>query len=331
MRIFPFSFLFLMILISFYFVMPANNNGEVENGENKTSVVTDDERKAFSFAKQDFVDSTVQEHTLYQDQTPYQEQVNVIRIPFVYPSNLSYKTKKEIYEIRKKAVQNSIFRNPNYEPSEYVFGQIVDNKPWMSMKLCLNRSDGKADIEGPSEEARYINNPALLVAPEYAFFACYCEDFGKKNLTPEIPLYLEYHSDKKEIVVVYKRLIYCNIPKVDTWFKFKGLNARDLGFKYMYVDKNKSTFAFKFKEDVNASNVVHEIQDFIHLGGACGQEGGCNNSSPEQPPLNFTNPCDSRYEDHSSEKVIYIKLWKERPKSPEDEADIVEKIVFKKP
>lgn len=42
------------------------------------------------------------------------------------PIPLSYKSKQEIYNIRKNAVKKSIFNYDYYEPSNEVFGQIED-------------------------------------------------------------------------------------------------------------------------------------------------------------------------------------------------------------
>ena len=229
-------------------------------------------------------------------------------------------------------MRNSIFANPNYEPSESVFGQIVDNKPWVSMKLCKYDATGKADIEGPSEETRFINNPALLIAPEYAFYGHSCEDkaLGKGGNRKEVPISITYDKNENEITVTYKHLVYC-IPKGwNAWFSLKGLNARDLGYKYVYIDKEKSTFNFYFKEKVNASNTVVELRDFIHLGGSCSHESGCNNGSPNQPPLNIVYPCVGENGKSVKDKIIYIKLWKEKPSSPQQKADIVEKLVIQK-
>ena len=319
----------LALFVQFYEGLFAQKNKSKHDEESIRKVlvekreklnISDEERQAFSFKEEPEVIA----------KSKYVPSQDMITIPINSPVPLSYKTKKEIYELRKKYVQNSIFADPNYEPSEAVFGQIIDNKPWVSMKLCQYESTHKSDIEGPSEESRFINNPALLVAPEYAFYGYPCEEKARRNNNNnETPISIKYYKNKNELVVTYKKLMFCNIPKVDTWFALKGLNARDLGYKYAYVDKSKSTFNFKFKEEYNASNHVVEFQDFIHLGGSCRHEGGCNNGSPNQPPLNFVYPCPKGEGKFVQNKIIYIKLWKERPSSPQQKADIVEKLVIR--
>ena len=254
---------------------------------------------------------------------------NRIHIPFNNPSKLSYKSKEEIYELRKDYVSKSVFANPDYEPSEAVFGQIESNKPWNSMKQCIYRSTNLSDIDGISEEGRYINNPELLVGVEYAFYGDYCEDRQSEELLYSRPLRITYDKEQKEIEVLFGGLPYCTYNG-RTWYNFKGLNARDLGYKYAYIDKEKSTFDLYFVEEINASNSIIEFQDYIHVGGSCGHKGGCNNGSPNQPPLNFYSPCEIEKGYWAKNKTIYIKLWKNKPNSPQDEPDIVQKIVFQR-
>ena len=252
-----------------------------------------------------------------------------IKIQFKEPSSLSYKSKEEIYEIRKNAVNNSIFNDPNYYPSDEVFGQIESNKPWNSMRQCRYDSTNLSDIDGPSEEARYIDNPEFLVAIEYAFYGFSCETRNTYELKYSRPESITYNKEKNEIEIIYGGFPYCN-SGANTWYNFKGLNARDLGYKYMYVDREKSTFDLKYVENINASNSIVEFQDFIHLGGSCGHASGCNNASPDQPPLNFFYPCTNGNGKIEQNQTIYIKLWKNRPNSPRDKADITEKIVIQK-
>lgn len=258
-----------------------------------------------------------------------EKKARLIKIPFNEPQNLNNKYKEEILLLRKIAVFKSIFGDKQYNPSYEVFGQIESNKPWNSMRQCRYDSTGLSHIAGPSEEGRYIENPALLVGVEYGFYGHSCEERKTYELPYSKPESITYDKKEKEIEVVYGGLPYCTAN--GTHYGFKGLNARDLGYKYVYIDKEKSTFDLNFVEKINASNSIHEFQDFIHVGGSCGHKEGCNNASPDQPPLNFYYPCTSR--DNQKiipNKTIYIKLWKNRPNSPQDKPDMTEKIVFKK-
>lgn len=252
----------------------------------------------------------------------------IVPIGFNYPTPLSFKSKEEIYDLRKHYVNQSIFSNPNYEPSEEVFGQIESGKPWNSMKQCKYRDTNASDIIGASEEGRYINNPELLVGVEYAFYAYYCGERGTKEVPYSTPINMYYDKEKNIIETTFVSLPYCT-HKGQTWYALKGINARDLGYRYAYVDKEKSTFDIKFVEEINASNSIVEFQDFIHVGGSCGHESGCNNGSPNQPPLNFYYSCED-FTEYTKNKTIYIKLWKNMPNSPADEADITQIIRFKR-
>lgn len=252
---------------------------------------------------------------------------NIINVTVNKPTPLSYKTKQEILNLRKKYVKESIFNIQDYEPSEEVFGEIQDNKPWISTKECKYKSTGKADIDGPSEESRFINNPTLLVSVDYVFWGYPCEELeaGKSN-GKGMPHTITYNKEKNEITAIYKNLRFCT-PSNKIWYEFGGLNARDLGYNYMSVDKEKSNFNFKFIEDINATNSPIRFQDLIHVGGACRHESGCNNSSPNQPALSFLYPCGEKF---MPDREIYIKLWREKPTSVKDKADITEKIIIQR-
>ena len=219
-----------------------------------------------------------------------------------YPVSLSYKSKEGIYALRKKYVQKSIFNIQNYQPSDEV-------------KL--------AKVEGASEEARFLVNPTMLVAIEYPFLWSDTDnsEFCNSSVNQLIPTRISYSKSKNEITVNYAKLPFsANEPY---FYDFNGVNANDLGYKYVYVDLSKSTFKPRFTNSSNnVSTRVQEFQNFIHLGSSCRHEGGCNNGSPRQPNLEFNmNQGEGRGE-------IYIKLWRTKPASEKQEADITEKIVI---
>lgn len=252
---------------------------------------------------------------------------SVINIPVNEPTELSYKTKDEIYELRKHFFDLSIFKNSKYKPSEEVFGEIESSKPWVANDVCKDEETNMVKIDGPSEESRFINNPALLVAIEYPFYfsrypsISWCTD----RSTTLIPSEISYNGELKEIDVTYDKLPFTTQGN-DSFYMFNGLNARDLGYKWAYIDLSKTTYDIDFSEEENISNQVIEFQNFLHLGGSCRHESGCNNGSPRQSFLEFKNNNDT-YE--YSNKEIYIKLWKNKPSSPLDVPDITEKIILK--
>lgn len=251
----------------------------------------------------------------------------VIRIRVNPPTEFSYKTKEEIYNIRKEYVKTSIFSQNDYEPSDEVFGQIEDNKPWIANTVCKDPYNRSFRTDGPSEEARFINNPALLVAIEYPFsYSNYGAEFDcsgdAANLVPGSIL---YDRSAKLISVLYKKLPH-STDNGFSFYTFNGLNARDLGYSYAYVDMSKSTYPIEFSGSSNISTGVIQFRNFIHLGNSCGVQGGCNNGSPRQTYLEFKQG-DTDYT--SQDGKIYIKLWRKKPDLPAQDADLTEIIIIK--
>ena len=242
-----------------------------------------------------------------------------------YPPSLSYKSKNEIYKMRKQYVSESIFNNSDYELSDAVFGQIENKKPWMTINPCEKPEESQHGITGPSEEGRWIANPAMLVAVEYPFFLSNDHDYNWCNSEEAslIPKKITYTPKDNIITVVYRSLPI--VIQNNSFYTFNGVNARDFGYKYAYLDKNKSTYKLDFLSSDNISNEVITFQNFIHLGSSCGHAGGCNNGSPRQPKLEFTYKSD-KYTHKNA--VIYLKLWKKQPQSVNEPADIIEKIIF---
>ena len=124
-----------------------------------------------------------------------------------------------------------------------------------------------------------------------------------------------------QIEITYKTLIQTNGGA----YEINGVNAKDFGYNYIYLDKSKSTYNINFVSNDNISTSVKDINNFIHLGGSCRVEGGCNNLSPERRDLKFTP---STVAAGVSNPSLYIKLWKSMPSSPNDEADLNVKFTF---
>ena len=250
---------------------------------------------------------------------------DTVYIDYNYPIALSGKNRDEIFNIRKKYVSKSIFARDDYEPSDSVFGQIEDGKPWISCNICNDPETHISVIDGVSEETRFTLNPTILVSIEYPFlFNSNPNDkWCTSDINNMIPQNVKYDGAKKEITVTYKKLPFKNFD--NDFYQFNGINARDLGYEYAFVDMSKSTVPIKFSNSNNISNEVIQFQNYIHVGGSCKHEGGCNNGSPRQEKLQFIQP-DTDYSNDNGE--IYIKLWKNYPNSSNDEPDIAEKIVI---
>lgn len=273
----------------------------------------------YLFINQDFSEKVKPDVPLVQT-----KENNILSIPYNYPENLSGKTKEEIFDIRKEYVSKSIFADENYTPSEEVFGQIESGKPWMSLNICKEKGEPNNTF-GPSEEGRFIYNPSVLVALDHPFiFYSSQKEWCTSDLNNLIPKEVSYNKTTREITVVYSALPF---KTSKDFYDFNGVNARDFGYNFIFLDLSKSTFAPEFLNRENISNSIWEFQNFIHLGGSCGVEGGCNNGSPAQPMLFFGN---TGYNSDGKNGIIYLKLWKERPASPQDVPDIAEKIILEK-
>lgn len=223
-------------------------------------------------------------------------------------------TKNEIYKLRKKYVAMSLFAKSDYEPSDYVFGQIADKSPWYGLDYsgCISRVIGtKKVIQGPSEESRFINNPNMLVGVIS----------GSQNIEPDsagcfdekywvMPSAFTYNPKIKTITAKYSWKYFGPMALV-------GINAKDLGYEYAYASVIKNV---NFKSVPNISTDVYQFRDFIHLGGTCRYKNGCNNASPYQSYLAY------RFSDFPAS--FTIKLWKNKPQNKDTMADIYYRIVF---
>ena len=120
--------------------------------------------KSLNYASKETAISENETKTETERGIDYQPSVasEFVDIPVNLPTAFSNLTKNEILDIRKKYVATSLFANQNYTPSESVFGSIEDNKPWISTNLC-HKPDEPLRTDGVSEEARFINNPTILV------------------------------------------------------------------------------------------------------------------------------------------------------------------------
>ena len=224
----------------------------------------------------------------------------------------NYLSKDEIYNIRKRYVKSSLFWTPDYEPSNEIFGQIESGKPWWGVKQIICRANGE-NTSGISAMSRFINNPNLLVAfmGVYGFSnneetAAFCNSSSALFM----PYKSYYDADNKMITTRYKMSRFIiEHPELSgkggDFFPFMlvGLNAKDFGYKYVKITKLTNA---KMTETPNAAEEIHEFADFVHVGGSCKADGGCNNISPRQSQLEFS------LNDYPAE--ITMELYKRRPR-----------------
>ncbi len=247
-------------------------------------------------------------------------------------SSYNYYSKRDIYNLRKRYVQTSLFAKENYEPNENVFGNIADNKPWLNVKPCseLNyNGDYHEKIEGDSRLSTQINNPNalvglnLVVSPwEYDINAEFCNT----ELGYFLPTSLNYNKKENLIIATYK------VPSNYTEYRAKmngktygypiqlsGINALDFGYNYVYA-LEADGIAMMYPENSNMTNNVQTFKSYIHLGSSCRYAGGCNNISPLQNDLMFYVK--------RLPAVITLKLWQKEPLNKSVKADFYYKIII---
>lgn len=244
-------------------------------------------------------------------------------VPINEPIELDFLTKQKVFDIRKKyaaACQPVVPKN--YTPSEIVFGQITDGKPWWGLVGQDYYDAGQHSIDGLSEETRSINNPLLLFMLD-AIYGIASVNLNGPDLYPK-PISLTFKPSQKTISVVYdisgyntaadnylKTAVQENFVNENEYL-LQGVNARDFGYNFAYA---YSTQNIVFDDSSNnLSTNVQELVDFLHTGGSCGYEGGCNNGSPNQPYLHFKTT--------ALPAQLSIKLWKKSPQNKDDSADI---------
>lgn len=238
-------------------------------------------------------------------------------IPVNNMEDLNFKTKQEIYDLRKRYVREHGNLVTSYEPSEAVFGQIADRAPWWGIYGIYGYGPGERSIEGPSEETRFLLNPYLLVGlSERNAFTTSASLNDTLAFYPK-PLRIRWQADASLETVDYNVTDHFSYvsnnrfyPTDEKKLLLIAYNARDLGFGYLYIDPVKSEGV----ECTNGCGRAVAIRQFIHRGGSCGYPGGCNNMSPYQPELVI------------DVKMIparaYIKLWRTYPQDVNGHCDM---------
>ena len=254
-----------------------------------------------------------------QEQKPVYDFISLNINP---PVDYDYVSREEIFNLRKKYVNNSLFASKFYRPSNEVFGAIEGNKPWYGENIACPFS-AKDITAGYSARSIYVNNPAILVGAIQTLGYKYPQDtpFCKNKLLNFMPQKILYSKKNNLLIVRYNadNSLINNIqePQYGMPLGFVGLNARDLGYKYGFAASNRNII---YKERNNISKNVYKFRDFLHTGGSCRVPGGCTNTSPLQPEMDFF------IQELPAE--ITFKLWKNEPQSPNEKADILYKVIF---
>ena len=253
------------------------------------------------------------------------------------PKVFNGKTRAEIYDLRKKAVADSPFFAQNYEPSNEVFGSIVDGKPWYganSRPCSVKNSNVQEVIKGDTLLSPIVLNPNALVSifsiachTKLDLNSSFCKAHHNYIFTPTG---VNYKAKENTLEIRYRlndTLTGNNVYKKKHDLQITGINARDAGFEYVTATNFTGGYFFnqvyvggQLVKNYNVTQGVYKFQDFIHLGGSCGVEGGCNNISPRQTYLEFGLS--------SFPAQMDLKLWRSKPKSPNATADLNCKIIF---
>jgi hypothetical protein len=259
------------------------------------------------------------------------------------PAELDGMSRAAVYALRTQAVlAYPQLLAADYRPWDGVFGQITDGKPWWGMSGQWYYGSGAQSIEGVSEETRFLLNPYLLVGVDFYGFS-YFDGRGEVwNRTqvdaadpnsPGFPLtclperltwqptdaYAEIRYDVTDCLAAMNQYTSRNLSVPDNGgFDLFAYNARDLNLNFIYIDYAASLNITQTDPPAQAVEIPH----YIHVGGSCGYEGGCNNMSPAFPPLDFLSltglPAD-----------LVAKLWQSAPASVDAPADMTFTIQFR--
>lgn len=265
-----------------------------------------------------------------------------IKIDLRAPADLNYKTRTEVLNLRREAVNRypGLLAAP-YAPSDIVFKQIEDSRPWWGIPGEFYYGPGNQSILGASEESRFILNPYLLVAAEFYGLGIWSDDGGrwdKARITeqdlgrPDFPYYcppegLRWSPRASRGEVTYDVTRY--LVQLNQWttrpytlddvvFGITAYNARDLNLNYIQLAQADSTHV---KLAMPFDTPIPE-PEFLHRGGSCQYPGGCNNASPDVP----------QFDDISIEALpaqLTVYLWKEKPVSAGQLPDLTFTLHFK--
>jgi hypothetical protein len=244
--------------------------------------------------------------------------VDSLNIKLQPPVELDWKSKNEVLQLRTTAVlQYPQLLASEYAPAENVFGQIVDGLPWWGMEGQFFYGKEERSIAGPSEESRFILNPYLLVAAD--FYVWWQGRITESQLSSFsltcLPRDLYWWPPEGRAEVTYDA--ECVKMGQNYSFYLITYNARDLNLNYIFVSYTDSLNITK--PDMPTEPIANP--QFIHQGSSCGYPGGCNNMSPYTPEIDGL-------EITGFPSRVIIRLWENKPASPEESPDMIFIIHF---
>jgi hypothetical protein len=205
--------------------------------------------------------------------------------------DLNFKTKLELSDLRyRAAMKYPQLLLKKYVPDAPTLGQLEDKKPWWGDVGRAYYGEGQNSIRGDSVQSTNLLNPFLLVsdvtiAPLPKDKVTEQDLAHKKYPTAVKPSHLIWYPQARTAEVTYEKTLYekemCEIFKYPRYTLYGQtalsiVNARDLGFNYVYIPP---TFATNIHIG-SPMKTAKLIPQFMHCGTACGYPGGCNNLSP---------------------------------------------------
>jgi hypothetical protein len=220
-----------------------------------------------------------------------------VSIPVNKGISLNGLSTEEIFALRKSEVAKhrdlGIFPR-NYAPSQRVFGQVQPRAGWVK------------DVQF------IVGNPYLLVLnsshPYVNVLAPYC---GVDEVTFAGGKIIEAY--RGEVARKWFFYIYDYYKKNNGIIRLWLSNAYDAGFQFAHIDAARSVnldFTWRNSPDSLVGG-VYSGTEFFHVGHL-----GKNNLSP------YDEKATIKLQRQDVHTVVYIKLWKDKPRSPDSREDL---------
>lgn len=224
-----------------------------------------------------------------------------VNIPYITPKKLSFIDTSELLNKRKLAVEKSPLKPKFYSPSKDIFSKYDNSRPFF-----LEHGSGIYEVVVTEP----IENPMILVGlnnslqfidklPDYFYDNEICMP-EKRSIVDILQSHVDQfgcqilnYPDKNMIEVFYPMhsfdIYYLNkyVNKYPYFYTLTGLNAKDLGYKYM---KTGAYLNIDWRDKgVVRDYEKYEFKDYIGVERFSPFYGGVNNNKilPHQPELDF--------------------------------------------
>lgn len=257
-----------------------------------------------------------------------------VAVAIVPPAELDGMSRAEVIALRREAAaRDSSLFVPDYAPNDEVYGRISDGRPWWGMEGQYLHGAGERSPDGPSEEARFLLNPLLLVGGGFTGMSIWNRRFRWKpgvdgtsfaaagiDLQPSARDLILWPDERRaEVTYDVSAWVRAAEPLVDGPVRAEGsdfnlypINAHALGFQYAGIDLQRTRNLEPWKTSEDAVQLLH----YIHLGRSCRYFGGCNNGSPRTPELDSIRLVELP-------ATIAVRLWFAKPWSIADDPDFL--------